>query len=438
MNNMKFSIIKRFLQRDIWGIDESTLRPVQRIGVWLLKRIIITTESFVDNNLSSFTAALTYSCMLAAVPVLSIVFAIARGFGFGSIIEERLRANVQLSDDIINTIFEFIEHYLDRAQGGVFVGFGLLLLIYTVVSLTSNIETAFNTIWQVKSSRNIYRRVINYVTVFLFLPILIVVTSGFSVFLVTFTSLFSDYVILSSTMEFVIQLIPVLLSGLTFIALYKLMPNTKVKWRATIGPGLIAGALFQAVQYAYIHYQIVLSSYNAVYGSFAALPMFMLWLQISWYICLLGAQLSYANQCASEYSFSKDSKHLSRRDHDSVVILLMSRICKRYADGLPPYNVHTLAGDTKLPHALVQGLLDEMVASRMLFETNDETGTRKHFLPAQDIHKISMDWIMSQLDLYGVGRMNKTWSLGNKEWDAIRELRGGISAHNGNTLVMDL
>lgn len=435
---MKLSTIQRFMQRDIWGIDEASLRPVQRMGISLLKRIIITVESFLGNNLSSFTAALTYSCMLAAVPVLAIVFAIARGFGFGSLIEDRLRANIQLSDDITNTVFSFIEHYLERAKGGVFVGVGLLLLIYTVVMLTSNIETAFNTIWQVKSSRNIYRRITNYVSVFLFTPILIVVTSGFSVFMVTFTSVFSKYILLSSTMGFMIKITPVLLSGLAFTALYKFMPNTRVHWRATLVPGLLAGSLFQVLQYVYIHYQFLLSSYNAIYGSFAALPLFMLWMQFSWYICLIGAQMSYANQCVSEYAYAKDSQHLSRRDHDSVALLIMSRICKRYAEGIAPYSTHSLAIETRLPHALVQGLLDEMVVSGIVYETSDETGTLKHFLPSKDIHSISVDWVLHQLDIYGEGQLHHSWAISNQEWEAIRDLRTNISAADGSTLVMNL
>ena len=244
---------QRFVTRDVWRIDDSKETWPRRLGIGLTRRLVITIDGFLENNLTSYAAALTYSCLLAAVPVLAIIFAVARGFNFGAVIEEQLRANLSVSEDLANTVFGFIDSYLAHTHSGIFLGFGLIMLLYTVVMFTSNIETAFNTIWHVRSSRNIYRRVIDYVTVFVILPLLIVVTSGFSVFMITLTSLFSDYVILSSTMEFVIQVTPMVLWCIAFVALYKLMPNTHVRWRATLIPGLLAGTLFQILQYLYIH-----------------------------------------------------------------------------------------------------------------------------------------------------------------------------------------
>jgi membrane protein len=430
--------IKRFFSRDIWRIDDTELTLLQRIGIRLSRRLMITGEGFMDNNLTSYASALTYSCILAAVPVLAIIFAIARGFDFGNVIEEQLRANLSVSPDFADTLFGFIDSYLAHTHSGIFLGVGLLVLLYTVVMLTSNIETAFNTIWHVRSSRNIYRRTVDYVTVFLILPILIVVTSGFSLFLITLTSLFSDYVILSNTMEFVIKVTPMLLWCIAFVALYKLMPNTHVKWRSVLVPGLIAGALFQVLQYVYIHYQIVLSSYNAIYGTFAALPMFMLWLNISWIIALIGAQLSYANQCVDEYAFTKDSQNMSRCDHDSLCILLLHCIAHRFAEGMPAYNIHTLARETNLPHSMVQGLLDELVSVGLLSETHDDTGTHRHFLPTQDIHRITVDKVITHLDNNGMGRISLRWSKNYADWNRIRQLRASLTAKEGNTSIAEL
>lgn len=435
---MKLNEIREFLTTDIWRIDDKAQKPAKRLGINFLKRVIITVEMFINHNLASYTAALTYSCILAAVPVLSIILAIARGFGFGNMIEDRLRSNVQMSPEIIDTVMNFIDSYLARTRGGIFVGVGLIILLYTVVMLTSNIETAFNTIWRVRSPRNIYRRITDYVSIFLILPILIVVTSGFSIFIVTVTSQFADYVILSSTMEFMIKGAPVIISGLAFAILYKLMPNTHVKWRAVIAPGFIAGVLFQLVQYYYIHYQIMLSSYNAVYGSFAALPMFMLWLQISWYICLIGGQMCYANQCADEYSFAKDSQHLSRKDHDALALLLMKRICKRFEQGATPYTAHELSNDTNIPQSKVNGLLEELVAANMLSTIVNETGTDTHYQPSQDINKMTVNWVIRQIDAHGRGKLGHRWSKKNKEWDNICQTRASLAMRNEDLLVKDL
>ncbi len=435
---MTLNQIKTFLNRDIWRIDFEGRNMAEKIGIGLARRLVITTDGFMQNNLASYAAALTYSCILAAVPVLAIIFAIARGFGFGAVIEDQLRSNLSISPDIADIVFGFVDSYLAHTHSGIFLGFGLILLLYTVVMLTSNIETAFNTIWKVRSSRNIYRRSIDYVAVFLFLPILIVVTSGFSIFMITLASQFGDYVILSNTMEFVIQATPIALWCIAFIALYKLMPNTHVRWRCVIVPGLLAGVLFQMVQYLYIHYQIVLSSYNAIYGSFAALPMFMLWLNISWFICLIGAQISYANQSVDEYAFTKDSQNLSRRDHDSLCIVLMARIARRFAEGMPPYTTHTLSRETGLPHSLVQGLLEELTTVGLLSETNDDTGTLQHYLPRQDIHRITINSIIYHLDTQGNGRIAKSWAQGNDDWNKIRQIRASIAACSGETTITEL
>jgi len=429
--------IKRFFTRDIWRLDADKFPFAQRLGIGLARKLNITVDAFIRNNLTSYAAALTYSCILAAVPVLAIIFAIARGFNFGSVIEDQLRDNLSTSPEFADTLFVFIDSYLAHTHSGIFLGFGLLMLLYTVVMLTSNIETAFNTIWHVHSSRNIYRRVIDYVSVFLLLPILIVVTSGFSVFLVTLTSVFSDYVILSNTMEFVIKYIPMILWCIAFIALYKLMPNTHVRWRSVLVPGLLAATIFQILQYLYIHYQIVLSSYNAIYGTFAALPMFMLWLNISWIICLVGAQLSYANQCVDEYAFTKDSQNMSRCDHDSLCILLMAHVTHRFAEGMPSHTIHTLARETGLPHSMVQGLLDELTAAGLLSETHDDTGTRQHYLPQQDIHRITINKILYHLDNNGKGRVSISWAQGNAEWNVIRKTRANLTTVDGDTSIAD-
>ena len=430
--------VTRFVKRDVWRIDDTKETWWRRMGIGLTRRLVITVDGFLENNLTSYAAALTYSCLLAAVPVLAIIFAVARGFNFGTVIEEQLRANLSVSEDLADTVFGFIDSYLAHTHSGIFLGFGLIMLLYTVVMFTSNIETAFNTIWHVRSSRNIYRRVIDYVTVFLILPLLIVVTSGFSVFMITLTSLLSDYVVLSSTMEFVIQVTPMALWCIAFVALYKLMPNTHVRWRATLIPGLLAGALFQILQFLYIHYQIVLSSYNAIYGTFAALPMFMLWLNISWIICLVGAQMSYANQCVDEYAFTKDSQNMSRCDHDSLCILLMAHIAHRFSEGMPSYTTHTLSRETGLPHTIVQGLLDELTTVGLLSETHDDSGIRQHYLPQQDIHRMTINKILRALDSNGKGRISQRWAIGNDIWNRIRPMRASLTSVDGDMEIVEI
>ena len=208
-------------------------------------------------------------------------------------------------------------------------------MLYTVLMLVSNIEDAFNEIWQVKKPRSIFRTFTDYLAMFFLFPIIIVITSGISIFMATIADSMPDFLLLGPTIRFFIDLIPyVLMSGM-FIALYIFMPNTHVKPINAIIPGILAGFAMQGLQIFYIHSQIFLSSYNAIYGSFAALPLFMLWLQISWTICLFGAELCYTNQNLDYYDYDANTGEISHRYKILLNALLLSRICS----ALPTDNV---------------------------------------------------------------------------------------------------
>ena len=418
----------------IWSVNEKQLSFLQKLGLRILKRFVITWECITKNNILNYASALTYSSMLAAVPVLAIIFAIARGFGFDAIIESKLRDSLSGNPDIADTILYFVESYLQHTKGGVFIGIGLVFLLYTLLSLTRNIEQAFNTIWYVKRSRSVYRQLIDYFGIFLLLPFVVVIMSGFGIFLQTFRTLLPETQWLSGTMSFVLHVSPVIIAILAFMLLYKFMPNTRVKWKNTIWPSILAGTVFMIVEWIYVHYQIKLSAYNAIYGSFAAIPLFMLWMQISWCICLFGAQLCYANQSIHTYAFERISDELSRRYRDTLILLLMSRICKHFASGLKPFTAHKLAVDTHLPDSLVGILLGELTDMQLLVEMHTEEGNEPRYLPAIDINRITVGMVTRRIDSHGIENPSLVWQTGTPEWDALRSLRN----ENEDALLIDL
>ena len=171
-----------------------------------------------------------------------------------------------------------------------------MFMLYTVLMLVNNIEETFNEIWQVNSSRSLYRSFTNYMAAFFLIPIFIIVTTGFSMVLTTIVSSMPDVLMIGSVVRWLLDLVPYVLMSALFIGLYVSMPNTYVNWRCAIVPGIIAGVGIQWLQLFYVHSQIWVTGYNAIYGSFAALPLFMLWVQISWTICLFGAELTFTNQ----------------------------------------------------------------------------------------------------------------------------------------------
>ena len=418
----------------IWSVNERQLGFFEKLGLRILKRFVITWECVTKNHIMNYASALTYSSMLAAVPVLAIIFAIARGFGFDTIIEIKLKSSLEGNPDIADTILYFVDSYLQHTKGGVFIGIGLIFLLYTLLSLTSNIEQAFNAIWYVKRSRSIYRQIIDYISIFLFIPFVIVITSGLNIYLQTFRTLLPETQILSKTMTFFLHVSPVIFAIVAFMALFTLMPNTRVRWKHTIWPSILTGITFMAVEWLYVHYQIKLSAYNAIYGSFAAIPLFMLWMQISWCICMFGAQFCYANQRLQTYAFERISDELSRRYRDTLILLLMSRISKHFAAGLKPFTAHRLAVNTHLPDSLVGILLDELTRVQLLVETHNEPGDEPHYLPAIDIHRITVGMVIRRIDSHGIENPSLVWQVGTPEWDALRRLRN----EGKDALLIDL
>lgn len=259
-------------------------------------KLSLTIRFFTAKRVMAQASALTYSTLLAFVPVVAVIFAIARGFGYNKYIEIWFRDALSSQPQAAEAIIGFVNSYLIHTKSGIFLGIGLIFMLYTVLMLMNNVEETFNHVWQVSNSRPIIRSFTNYLAVFLLFPILLIIAIGLSFYMTAFAAEMSHFEYLGPMVRQLLDLIPYVLLSLLFIGLYIYMPNTKVKPSCAIVPGILAGVGMHILQIVYIHSQIWVTGYNAIYGSFAALPLFMLWIQMSWTICLFGAQLTYTNQ----------------------------------------------------------------------------------------------------------------------------------------------
>lgn len=270
----------------------------------IIRILYLSVRFFTAKRVMAEASALTYSTLLAIVPILAVIFAIARGFGYNKYIEIWFRDALSSQPQAAEVIIGFVNGYLIHTKSGVFLGVGLIFMLYTVLMLMNNVEETFNQIWRVSNSRPIFRSFTNYLAMFLLFPILVIVMTGFSVFMETIANSLPNLVLIGSAMRMLLDFSPYLLISLLFIALYVYMPNTKVRLSCAILPGVLSGVSMQLLQLAYIHSQMWVTGYNAIYGSFAALPLFMLWVQISWTICLFGAQLTYTNQNLNRFGIN--------------------------------------------------------------------------------------------------------------------------------------
>lgn len=399
---MEIQQLIHFFKTGIWQITRGDVSPLRYLMVNVMKKILLAVRFFTAKRVLTKASALTYSTLLAIVPILAVVFAIARGFGYSKYIEVWFRDALSSQPQTADIIIGFVNSYLVHTKSGIFLGIGLLFMLYTVLMLVSNIEEAFNEVWQVKKSRSVFRTFTDYLAMFFVFPILIVISSGISIFLATVADSMPDFLMLGSAVRTLIDLTPYVLMSLMFIALYIFMPNTKVKLSSVIVPGILAGIAMQGLQFVYIHSQIFLSSYNAIYGSFAALPLFMLWMQISWTICLFGAELCYTNQNLDYYDYDANAGEISHRYRLMLCALLMSRICKRFAEGRKPYSVLELRKDTNIPIRFVNDLLYELIDANLLIEvTSDEKGEESRFMPSEDLSNLTLGTMIDRLEARG-------------------------------------
>lgn len=399
---MEIQQLIHFFKTGIWQITRGDVSPLRYLMVNVMKKILLAVRFFTAKRVLTKASALTYSTLLAIVPILAVVFAIARGFGYNKYIEVWFRDALSSQPQTADIIIGFVNSYLVHTKSGIFLGIGLLFMLYTVLMLVSNIEEAFNEVWQVKKSRSVFRTFTDYLAMFFVFPILIVISSGISIFLATVADSMPDFLMLGSAVRTLIDLTPYVLMSLMFIALYIFMPNTKVKLSSVIVPGILAGIAMQGLQFVYIHSQIFLSSYNAIYGSFAALPLFMLWIQISWTICLFGAELCYTNQNLDYYDYDANAGEISHRYRLMLCALLMSRICKRFAEGRKPYSLLELRKDTNIPIRFVNDLLYELIDANLLIEvTSDEKGEESRFMPSEDLSNLTLGTMIDRLEARG-------------------------------------
>lgn len=278
--NKRIAAFWKFLTYDIWRITEDEVTKTTFSVYTIIKTIYVCISRFTQDRIVNKASALTYSTLLAIVPILAILFAIARGFGLDNLLESQIISGFGGPTQATETILLFVDSYLSQAKSGVFIGVGIIMLLWSVLILINNMEVTFNRIWQVKKARTMYRKITDYFSMLLLMPLLLVVSGGLSIFMSTMLKNIEDFTLLAPIVKFLIRLIPFVLTWCMFTALYLFMPNTKVKFKHALISGILAGTAHQAFQFLYISSQVWVSRYNAIYGSFAALPLFLLWLQI--------------------------------------------------------------------------------------------------------------------------------------------------------------
>ncbi len=407
MNDIRklYPLLKQFIQEDIWRMQAEQLPKKQAVAIRLLRIFLAAVQEFKKNHSGLRASALTFYSVLSIVPVAAMAFGIAEGFGFEKKLEKELLNNFPGQEEIIRNVITYADKLLENTQGGLIAGIGVAVLFWTVIKVLGHIEISLNALWGISSPRTLGRKLSDYLAIMISAPLLLIISGSVTVFIRTQLIMITEKIQLldmfSRFIFFGLKLIPFALVWLLFSLLYILMPNGKVQFLSGISAGIIAGTIYQFTQWVYIHFQIGVAAYNTIYGSFAALPLFLLWLQISWLIVLFGAAISTAHQNADCLEFAPDSRKISYSCKKLLFLYTAREIIRNFAEGKPPMTQRELAEQLDIPLILVRITLKDLAQSRIIQHIQSREPQETAFQPARDIHSLDIAYLIRSLDRQG-------------------------------------
>jgi membrane protein len=427
----KIQQLKSFVQDDLLHSDLANLSQFRREVYRHVRILYGAVQGFFDNRCPLQASALTYTTLLSLVPLLALMFAILKGLGVQNqlqpILLEKLSAG---SEEIVQQIIGYIDKTDVKALGAV----GLASLLATAISLVGNIELALNRIWGVQRPRSLGRKFADYLSVLLTCPILFVAALGLtsSIQNVSIVQWIVDLPGMSHLVLLLAFLSPYVLMWIALTFIYNYLPNTSVRLASAFYGGVIAGTLWQLAQWGYIHFQVGVAKYNAIYGAFAQLPIFLIWLYTGWNIVLFGAVISFAHQ-----NPRKEAKELSASDapysfREELGLKLLWLIGKNFDEGKEPYNAETLAQKLAAPVKIVGEILEQHCRAGFLIPAAREPQDHIYLL-TKPPEKLRLDAVIEAMRQYGgddlkIKRVEGEDDL-KKTLDLIAESRREVLSH---------
>ena len=403
------SQIVKFFNTGIWEIRLKNLQPIKAFGIKCLRVILLASRGFLKDHCQKTASVLTYYSLLNVVPVVAVAFAISKGFGLEKLIEKQIlqmaeKANWQA--DITTQIISFSHNLLEQARGGLIAGVGVALLFWTVISILGKFEESLNDIWEVKKSRTLIRKFSDYITMMVFAPVLLVISSSATVLLASQVKVIVNKIellgVFSKVIFLLLNLLPYVSIWILLTTLYLVMPNTKIPIRSAILGGITAGTITQIVQWIYIKFQIGAASYGAIYGSFAALPLFLVMLQMSWMIVLFGAEIAHANEHYETFGFHPDYSQISVSSKKVLMLRIFHLLTKKFSLGEKPLTAHQIGHTLEIPVRLVGQLLHELTNVGLVVETAKGAKGEVAFQPGRTIENITVKFAMDEYEKYGM------------------------------------
>lgn len=438
-----------------WGIDKAKklnnyiwhtpLAELSKRRLMLIKQlriVVLAARGFTNDMVQLRASALTFYSLLSIIPVAAIAFAIAKGFELDKNLEQLITDKFQAHQEVLNWLLSNARNALQETRGGYIAGVGMIVLFWSVMELLGQIESSFNHIWQIKSSRPWFRKFTDYLTIMLIAPVFLILSSSVTVIInTTLTEFMLKAPILDffkPIFTFLVRFLPYFLSWVTLTALFIIMPYTKVKFRSAMVAGIITGTILQFLQWLYIDLQFGISKLSAIYGSFAAIPLFIIWIQSSWIVVLLGAEISFANQNVSRYEFESEALNISNLQKKALTLMIMHLIIRNFAKGEKPLKSEVISQKLKIPVRLVRDIIQDL-NSVNLVSIIHESDDQRFYQPAMDINSITVSLVLTRLDQKGAGQ---TIVIKNREFEKVTVMLAKfdklIAKSDSNILIKDL
>jgi membrane protein len=426
-----------------WNILANSVRSSKPYWVRQGRIIYLLYKGIKRDNIYIKASALTFFSILSVIPLIALAFGIAKGFGLHDEMRAQIIMQFHNQEQVMNWILDFANKTLEQTSGGWLAGIGVAFLFYTVGQLLSYVESTFNSIWKVEETRVWYRQLTDYLAIIFLVPVIFIASSSVTVLATTrLNELLSRSDMLEGlkpVVSFLVKLLPFILLCLVSTAAFLVMPNTRVKVRSAIISGIVAGIALQIIQILYVESQVGLTRLGTLYGSFAAIPLLMIWIQMSWVVLLMGAQLSYYMQNITRYEFEFDVQNVSPRQKKRLSLLVMHSLVADFIRGARPKAPEEISEQLSLPARTVHDCLDLLRDSGMVTEVWDDAEERNIYQPGTDINKMTLSFLLEKLETSG--SMHKI-VINNAEYRkidaALTKFETLIASSEGNVLLRDL
>ncbi len=393
-----------FFRKGIWKVRLENLSKVRAFAVGTARIFLMAVGDFNKNDCQKNATVLTYYSVLNIVPLFAVTFAIAKGFGLEKLVARqifRFARDANWQADVTSKIIDFSRSLLAHAKGEVIVGVGIVVLFWTVISILGKIEDSFNTIWEARQSRAVVRKLTDYLSMLILGPILLALWSSVNILIVSEVRVLMRDISLLGPMSlmvfFLMKLLPFISIWLLLVVLYLVMPNTRVSVKSSVFAAIVAGSLIQVVQWFYIKFQIGVSTQSAIYGSLAAIPLFLAWLQVSWIIVLFGAEVASASEHYETYGFHPDYSRIGASRRRLLMLRIFHLLVKRFDAGKKPLASVEIGKTLEIPVRLVRRILYDLVDVDLVSEITKGARKESFFQPARAVEDMT---IKKALDAY--------------------------------------